>query len=434
MPTRIDSIQSNLNQSPQSQVISIYRYKKTITWDGLNFDVYSFQKEYNTFISQIDFSKPTFTEVDGLPEETDATRNTYTNLSALNFDPSNKQIYFQIVVSSLYTPTFNNYNYAGKASLTVTVSNGSDAVEPFAKHITRSNIGFSEAFNEVFKKIREDITNNSINEIRRVMPSVKIIEGKPFTDPEPQLNGPPTQTISGVKNKPPVVDNPNIKLQSQTEQSLTATSAKEAVSQTTASSVKAVKPNDPISSLTSAQSSITESSDNIKNKAMDKLNPKRIVPDGLGKEWSPDKYSPSSIAGNAVKINPLTGAITGGLTGAAIGAATGAIKGGLKGGVSGALGGAVGGAIGGALGGPIGGAIGGAASGIVSGLVSKSGVGNKLGSNLAKSAAIGAAGGLVAGGIVSLAQSRLDSIKSNMIKPKTPSFPNSPRIKIVNVN
>ena len=111
--------------------------------------------------------------------------------------------------------------------------------------------------------------------------------------------------------------------------------------------------------------------------ALDKLNPKGLTPDGLGKNWSPDKFSPESIAGNNVKIDPKTGAISnikdkvGGLAskvGGAVSGVTGAVGGAVSG-VTGGIGGAlsnvpgVGGALGGAVSG-VGGAVGGLTSGI----------------------------------------------------------------------
>lgn len=114
-----------------------------------------------------------------------------------------------------------------------------------------------------------------------------------FLDPDPALSGPPTQTISGITNRAPVVDNPNIKLPSQEVKSLTATSAQEAIKQTDqAQSV--------VNGVTSqAQSVVSETTKETDG----------FVKDGLGKSWSPDKYSPSSIAGNTKYVDPKTGQI-----------------------------------------------------------------------------------------------------------------------------
>jgi hypothetical protein len=106
-----------------------------------------------------------------------------------------------------------------------------------------------------------------------------------FLDPDPALLGPPTLTISGITNRTPVVDNPNIKLPSQTVKSLIATSAEEAIQQ-------------------SSQSQNTQNTvSNIKETG-------GFVNDGLGTEWSPNKYSPTSIAGNAKYVDPKSGQIS----------------------------------------------------------------------------------------------------------------------------
>ncbi len=120
------------------------------------------------------------------------------------------------------------------------------------------------------------------------------------------------------------------------------------------------------------------------------LNPKGIVPDGLGKKWSPDKFSPEAIAGNTKYVNPKTGTIGStsnlarGLTGAAIG-------GGLGAGVAAATGG-----------------------------------------NTATIVGAGV-GGAVVGGAIGVATARLNKIKSTMPKPNVPKPTNTPRIKTVKI-
>ena len=143
--------------------------------------------------------------------------------------------------------------------------------------------------------------------------------------------------------------------------------------------------------------------------ALDKLNPKGLVPDGLGKNWSPDKFSPESIAGNNVKIDAKTGAISnikdkvGGLS-SKVGGAVSGVAGGIGNAVSGVAGGignavsGVTGAVGGAVSG-VTGAVGGAVSGVtgaVGGALGNiPGVGGALGG--AVSGVGGAVGGLTSG-------------------------------------
>jgi hypothetical protein len=118
-------------------------------------------------------------------------------------------------------------------------------------------------------------------------------------DTNPALTGPPTQTIGGVTNKTPVVDNPNIKLPSQNIKGLDPITSR----QTTTQSQKSVV------ILTSDSEESPTTVVGIDGTVIDKLNPKGIKPDGLGKDWSPDKFSPESIAGNDKFVNPKTGMV-----------------------------------------------------------------------------------------------------------------------------
>ena len=88
----------------------------------------------------------------------------------------------------------------------------------------------------------------------------------PFKDPDPALIGPPTQTTSGVVNKAPIIDNPNIKLPSQND-----------VDQTNYKL--------------------------IDTKSLDEKF------DRLGKNWLPDKFNPEDISGNDSFVDPKTGKI-----------------------------------------------------------------------------------------------------------------------------
>ena len=314
-------------------------------------------------------------------------------------------------------------------------------------------------------------------------------------DPDPALPGPPTQTISGVANKAPVVDNPNIKLPTQEVKGLDANAAQQAASQAQGAASNAVSQvQSAAGGLTSqvqgavgqaqgtlegaagqaqgAVSGVQESAGSvlsnlssgvkgaigggalgagigalagggkgaligagaglvtggIAGKVFDKLNPKGIKPDGLGKDWSPDKFSPESIAGNDKFVNPKTGMVEstselakglkGGLLGGGLGASIGALAGGGKGaligGVSGTALGAglsVGGITGGAL---VGGGLGAGIGGLVGG---------------GKGAVIGA----LSGGTIGAAAAKLASIKKDMPKPTVPKPPSMPRIKTVKI-
>jgi len=166
----------------------------------------------------------------------------------------------------------------------------------------------------------------------------------------------------------------------------------------------------------------------IAGKVFDKLNPKGIKPDGLGKDWSPDKYSPESIAGNTKFVNAKTGVVEstselakglkGGLLGGALGAGVGALAGGGKGALIGGLSGT---ALGAGL--SVGGVTGGALAG--SGL--GAGIGGIVGGG--KGAVIGA----VSGGAVGAAAAKLASVQKGMPKPNIPKPPSTPRIKTIKI-
>lgn len=314
-------------------------------------------------------------------------------------------------------------------------------------------------------------------------------------DPDPALPGPQTQTISGVTNKAPVVDNPNIKLPSQEVKGLDANAAQQAATQAqgTASNVASQAQN-AVGGLTSqAQGAASQAqgtlegavgqaqgalgnaqqsaggvlsnlssgvkgalgggalgagigalagggkgaligagagvlAGGIAGSVVDKLNPKGIKPDGLGKDWSPDKVSPESFAGNDKYVDPKTGMIgstsklaaglKGGLLGGGLGAGIGALAGGGKGALIGGLSGT---ALGAGL------SIGGVTGGALAGGGLGAGIGGLVGGG--KGAVIGA----VTGGAVGAAAAKLASVQKGLPKPKIPKPVNTPRIKTIKI-
>jgi hypothetical protein len=330
--------------------------------------------------------------------------------------------------------------------------------------------------NYIFEEIKNKVSSGQLDK--------KLVPDCFLSDPDPALPGPPTQTINGVANKAPVVDNPNIKLPSQEVKGLDANAAQQAASQAQgAASNAASQLKSAAGGLTNqvqgaagqAQGAIGGAQESaggvlsnlssgvkgaigggalgagigalagggkgaligagaglvaggIAGSVVDKLNPKGIKPDGLGKDWSPDKFSPESIAGNDKFVNAKTGMVEstselakglkGGLLGGALGAGIGALagdgKGALIGGLSGTALGAglsVGGVTGGAL---AGGGLGAGIGGIVGG---------------GKGAVIGA----VSGGAVGAAAAKLASVQKGMPKPNIPKPPSTPRIKTVKI-
>ena len=344
-----------------------------------------------------------------------------------------------------------------------------------------------QSINDFLKALQQD-TNKNISSgtwKKEDLPSCFL------PDPDPALPGPPTQTINGVANKAPVVDNPNIKLPTQEVKGLDANAAQQAASQAQGAASNAVSQvQGAAGGLTSqvqgtadqaqglageAQSAIGGAQESaggvlsnlssgvkgaigggalgagigalagggkgaligagaglvaggVAGKVFDKLNPKGITPDGLGKDWSPDKFSPESIAGNDKFVNAKTGMVEstselakglkGGLLGGVLGAGVGALAGGGKGALIGGLSGtalgaglSVGGVTGGAL---AGGGLGAGIGGIVGG---------------GKGAVIG----VVSGGAVGAAAAKLASVQKGMPKPNIPKPPSTPRIKTVKI-
>jgi hypothetical protein len=330
--------------------------------------------------------------------------------------------------------------------------------------------------NYIFEEIKNKVSSGQLDK--------KLVPDCFLPDPDPALPGPPTQAINGVANKAPVVDNPNLKLPSQEVKGLDANAAQQAASQAQgAASNAASQVQSAAGGLTSqvqgvagqAQGAIGGAQESaggvlsnlssgvkgaigggalgagigalagggkgaligagaglvaggVAGKVFDKLNPKGIKPDGLGKDWSPDKFSPESIAGNDKFVNAKTGMVEstselakglkGGLLGGALGAGIGALAGGGKGALIGGLSGtalgtglSVGGVTGGAL---AGGGLGAGIGGIVGG---------------GKGAVIGA----VSGGAVGAAAAKLASVQKGMPKPNIPKPPSTPRIKTVKI-
>jgi hypothetical protein len=342
---------------------------------------------------------------------------------------------------------------------------------------------YNLAIDEIKSKVRR-IPEEIKSKVSSGQLDKKLVPDCFLPDPDPALPGPPTQSINGVANKAPVVDNPNIKLPSQEVKGLDANAAQQAASQAQgAASNAASQLKSAAGELTSqvqgaagqAQGAIGGAQESaggvlsnlssgvkgaigggalgagigalagggkgaligagaglvtggIAGSVVDKLNPKGIKPDGLGKDWSPDKFSPESIAGNDKFVNAKTGMVEstsnlvkglkGGILGGAIGAGVGSLAGGGKGALIGGLSGtalgaglSVGDVTGGAL---AGGGLGAGIGGIVGG---------------GKGAAIGA----VSGGAVGAAAAKLANVQKGMPKPNIPKPPSTPRIKTVKI-
>lgn len=166
-----------------------------------------------------------------------------------------------------------------------------------------------------------------------------------------------------------------------------------------------------------------------------RLNPKGITPDGLNKQYSPDKVPPESLAGK--KTDPFTGAVKSvtdnvnsvtRTVGSAVGTVTSA-AGNVVNTVTGTVGSGVQAAssvstFGSSI--ASGAIIGGVTGGVVGGLISNSGMKNKVG-KIAKTAAIGVGVGVGLGAL----QNRLNTIKNTVPNPSPqPSTQSLPKPQI----
>jgi len=387
-------------------------YKQAVSWNGTVFNANEYRKAINNFYSKIDLVNPNL--------KTDQSASSVFDVPVRDLSPDarfpNEWSFdlngnFSTTVRDELTGLFRAFLVlSGDVKVPRITSTGKTLrviIAAANKSLISVGKTSEEAFLYAFKEARESLLRTLADQINLPGKGIKVENQDLFTDPDPALVGPPTQTISGVTNKAPMVDNPNIKLPTQEVKGLNANAAQQAASKTQY-----------------AASSVTSQVQGVADKTQSTIG----KPDGLGKDWSPNKFSPESIAGNDKFVNAKTGMVEstsklvkglkGGLLGGALGAGVGAIAGGGKGALIGGLSGtalgaglSVGGVTGGAL---AGGGLGAGIGGIVGG---------------GKGALIGA----VSGGSVGVAAAKLASIKKDMPKPNIPKPPSTPRIKIVKI-
>jgi hypothetical protein len=501
------------------------RYEEKVPWNGSIFNANEYRKAINAFYSKIDLVNPNVKTNDDVP--------TPSNIPARNLSPdANFPNELEFELTGKFSDTKKDeITGLSKVFLTLSgdvkvprVTSTGKTLRAIIAASTKSTQAIgktpADAFNQAFKQLRESQLQTLADTIGVSGRDIKVERQDAFTDPDPALVGPPTQTISGVVNKAPVVDNPNIKLPSQEVKGLDANAAQQAATKAQGAASNVVsqaqsatggltsqvqgaagqaqgavgglasqaqgvagQAQGAVGGLTSQAQGVAGQAQGALNNAqksaggvlsnlssgvkgalgggalgagigalagggkgaligagagvlaggiagslVDKLNPKGIKPDGLGKDWSPDKFSPEAIAGNDTIVNAKTGAISstsklaaglkGGVLGGALGAGVGALAGGGKGALIGGLSGtalgaglSVGGVTGGAL---AGGGLGAGIGGIVGG---------------GKGAVIGA----VSGGAIGAAAAKLASIKKDMPKPNIPKPPSTPRIKTVKI-
>lgn len=498
----------------------------------------------------------------------------------------------------------------------------SDRVKNYETSLLQGNINKANSSEKIFIDEMKELTQEIQDNTKDGSWDKKKIPACFLPDPDPALLGPPSQTVYGTLNKPPSVDDPNIKLPSQTPKQLdpnkaltevnnkeddldkmmdkssadldrqmaknsaeldkqmdkssadldkqmsssgdplagtssdpfastssTSTDPNATSSSTVTTTVKSTSTekvtgggatvrtsfssDDPRSRMTQAElaalpngagqtefkipgkDSVTTTTDSISSTVsqvktptgsevvakletdtkikvetpkVPKVETPKFVKDGLGDNWSPDKYRPATIAGNTKFVNPETGTIgstekiaavdklkstlpeipkpnlpdlpanpvpstvsnadaaltklsdgnIGSLSpsnaitppSTLVKAATGGlIGGGLGAGVGALTGGSQGALIGGLSGTALGGGL--ALGGIGGGALTGAGLGGGIGALAGggKGALIGAA----TGGTLGAAAAKLALVRNGMPKPKIPKPPSSPRIKKVKI-
>lgn len=456
-------------------------YEESVPWNGTVFNANDYRRAINSFYSKVDLVKPNAIVEDGAPTPNISVKNLSPDANfsnELNFSLSGK---FSTSKRDQLTGNYlANVTLSGDVKVPRQSSSGKTLKVIIASDFkTTTAVGKTpgEAFNNAFKQLRESLLQTLADQVGGK--GIKVERQQPFTDPDPSLPGPPTQAISGVTNKAPVVDNPNIKLPTQEVKQLDATAAQTTVqssvskAQTSVGNVTNQVQSTAGGAVNQAQGSISNATSQVES-ASTALNgltggllggaagagigaiagggkgaligglsgaalggavgSLKSKADGLGKDWNPDKFNPTSIAGNDKVIDPKTGQITStqaiakadaakkalgaGLLGGAAGAGIGALAGGGKGALIGGLGGA---AVGTGL------SLGGVTGGALAGTGLGAGIGALTGGG--KGAIIGG----VAGGALGAAAAKLSSIKSGVPKPKIPKPPSQPRIKTVKI-
>lgn len=471
-----------------------FAYKQAIPWNG-TFSPNQFRKDWNAFVSNIDLKNPNLV--------TDKDASLVFDVKTRDLTPdANFPQQIDFSVEGYVSDTPNEYGLFRSFT-----TGGVDIKNPVPGKKFRTIVAAASKTDVQERKSPGESVSNSLSYLRESF--IKTIKDQlatrgftiekdlPLTDPDPALPGPPTQTISGVTNKAPVVDNPNVKLPTQEVKQLDATTAQQATSkaqssvsnitsqaQSTASNVTSQAQgavNNATSQVQSTASNVTSQAQgavggltNQAQSAGSALNgltggllggaagagigalagggkgaligglsgtalggvvgSLKSKTDGLGKDWNPDKFNPSSIAGNDKVIDPKTGTISStqaiakadaakkalgaGLLGGAAGAGIGALAGGGKGALIGGLSGT---AVGTGL------SIGGVTGGALAGTGLGAGIGAIAGGG--KGAIIGA----LSGGALGAAAAKLSSIKNGVPKPKVPKPASQPRIKTIKV-
>lgn len=389
-------------------------YEESVPWNGTVFNANDYRRAINSFYSKVDLVQPNAIVEDGAPTPNISVKNLSPDANfpnELNFSLSGK---FSTSKRDQLTGNYlANVTLSGDVKIPRQSSSGKILKAIIASDFkTTTAVGKTpgEAFNNAFKQLRESLLQTLADQVGGSGQGIKVERQDPFTDPEPALPGPPTQAISGVTNKAPVVDNPNIKLPTQEVKQLDAAAAQTTVqssvskAQTSVGNVTSQVQSTASGTIGQVQSAASNATSQVQSTAGGAVN----------QAQGSISNATSQVESASTALNGLTGGLLGGAAGAGIGALAGGGKGALIGGLGGA---AVGTGL--SLGGVTGGAL--AGTGLGAGIGALAGGG--------KGAIIGG----VAGGALGAAAAKLSSIKNGVPKPKIPKPPSQPRIKTVKI-
>ena len=320
-------------------------YEETVAWNGSVFNANEYRRAINSFYSKVDLVKPNAIVEDDAPIPSFSIKNLSPDANfpnELGFNLSGK---FSTSKRDELTGQYTSYvTLSGDVKVPRQTSSGKTLKVVIASDF-KSTRGYGktsgEAFNNAFKQLRESLLQTLADQVGVSGKGIKVERQDPFTDPDPALVGPPTQTISGVVNKAPVVDNPNIKLPTQEVKGLDANAAQQAASKAQDAASSAT------SQVQSAAGGLTSQVQGVTDQAQGAAGQAQGALEGAAGQAQGAVSNVQESAGGV--LSNLSSGVKGAIGGGALGAGIGALAGGGKGALIGAGAGLVAGGIAGKI-------------------------------------------------------------------------------------
>ena len=320
-------------------------YEETVAWNGSVFNANEYRRAINSFYSKVDLVKPNAIVEDDAPIPSFSIKNLSPDANfpnELGFNLSGK---FSTSKRDELTGQYTPYvTLSGDVKVPRQTSSGKTLKVIIASDF-KSTRGYGktsgEAFNNAFKQLRESLLQTLADQVGVSGKGIKVERQDPFTDPDPALVGPPTQTISGVVNKAPVVDNPNIKLPTQEVKGLDANAAQQAASKAQDAASSAT------SQVQSAAGGLTSQVQGVTDQAQGAAGQAQGALEGAAGQAQGAVSNVQESAGGV--LSNLSSGVKGAIGGGALGAGIGALAGGGKGALIGAGAGLVAGGIAGKI-------------------------------------------------------------------------------------